>query len=645
VTTPAVRLLFGVHDHQPVGNFDHVFAHHVEDVYLPFLHALAERDAFPIALHVSGPLLEWLESHDRRYLDLVGRLAADGKVELLLSGFNEPILASLPRRDRVEQIGWMRDALRRLFGVSASSLWLTERVWEPDLAADLADAGVAAVFVDDRHFLICGLERDDLHRPYRTESDGKSVALLPIDERLRYLVPFKPPADFAAYLRSLASRRLPLAVLADDGEKFGGWPGTKEWVYERGWLREFLDVLLDLAGKNEVRLVTPAQALAEVESGGLVYLPTASYREMEGWSLRAAGAERLKRLERELGEDRLAGPDGPLVRGAHWRNFLAKYPEANRMHKTMCQLSVLCRERGDPPDARRAIGRAQCNDAYWHGVFGGLYLPHLRHAIWGELAHAEAVLRQGEALAIDVLDFDHDGHDELWIHSAHFSCVVSPRRGGTIEVYTLFSARANHADVLARWWEEYHQPAAGHPSHGGDGPRGGAPSIHDTERGARLAEPPPVDRDARALFVDRVLAGEVTEQQVASGRYTPLASWAGAAFVASWHTDGDDLLIELRPLEQFGFERKLFRFSLAGTVAAEYHWQAQAFPRDAWFTTELSLATPVLIEWIPQGPAWTYPVATVAKSERGLEETLQGQATVIRWPVGLGRGTVHVGVF
>ena len=135
----------------------------------------------------------------------------------------------------------------------------------------------------------------------------------------------------------------------------------------------------------------------------------------------------------------MAGPDGALIRGAHWRNFLVKYSESNRMHKKMMALSRLARERGDPPAVRRAIGRAQCNDAYWHGVFGGLYLPHLRDAIWRNLAEAEAALRQGEGLACEVLDLDGDGHDEIWIHSAAFSALVSPARGGAVEEYTVFA--------------------------------------------------------------------------------------------------------------------------------------------------------------------------------------------------------------
>ena len=198
MTTHAVeplRFVFGVHQHQPVGNFGYVFEEHTRDVYLPLLKALSEREFFPIVMHLSGPLLEWLESSHSKYLDMVGELAAAGKIEMLLSGYYEPLLAALPRTDRVEQIIWMREAIASRFGVNASGLWLTERVWEPELAADLSDAGVRYVLVDDRHFLVTGFQREQLHVPWRTESDGKRVDVLAIDERLRYLIPFRPPSS------------------------------------------------------------------------------------------------------------------------------------------------------------------------------------------------------------------------------------------------------------------------------------------------------------------------------------------------------------------------------------------------------------------------------------------------------------------
>src|SRR3989440_571134 len=376
-----VRFVFGLHLHQPVGNFDHVMADHVRDVYRPIIERASAAGFFPLTLHVSGPLLEWLEGHDTAWLDMIGRLAADGKLELLLAGFDEPILASLPREDRLEQIGRMRDYLKQRFGANATGLWLTERVWQPELAADLAAAGVAYALVDDRHFLVSGFRHDELHEPHHTESDGQRVGLLAIDERLRYLIPFRPPEETASYLRELRA-----------------------------------------------------------QGNGLAVLP-----------------------EEELGPKHLAA-SASFVRGGHWHHFLVKYPESNRMHKTMLALSTLSRRRGDPPEARRAIGRAQCNDAYWHGVFGGLYLPHLRTAIWRQLAIAERVLRQDERLACEEIDLDYDGFNELWVHSAQFSAVISPQRGGAIELLTRFSDLTNFADVLTRRRESYHEIPKG-PQH------------------------------------------------------------------------------------------------------------------------------------------------------------------------------------
>ena len=596
--TPAndpLRFVFGIHVHQPVGNFGHVFEEHTRDVYMPLLKRLSEREFFPIVMHLSGPLLEWLEQNHSAYLDLVGELAAAGKLEMLLSGYYEPILAALPREDRVEQIVWMRDAIKSRFGVDASGLWLTERVWEPELAADLSNAGVRYVLVDDRHFLVSGFNRNQLHVPWRTESDGKCVDVLAIDERLRYLIPFRPTSEISSYVKDLREEGHRLAVFADDGEKFGGWPGTKEWVYEKGWLNDFLSTMEKLVASGDIVLSTGIEAVENVAPGGLAYLPTASYREMEGWSLPPDAATRLGELEKQLGEKRMAGQDGAFIRGAHWRNFLVKYPESNRANKKMMALSALCRRRGNPDEARRAIGRAQCNDASWHGVFGGLYLPHLREAVWLNLAHAERILRASEQLTVEVLDFDADGNDEVWVHSSKFSAVVSPARGGAIVEYTVFEDGINYADVLTRRFEAYHLITA-KPEHAAKA-SDGVPSIHDLEDAMTLTELPPVDSHDRAIGVDTIFADR--------------------SFEVIGHSEiicrGD------------GIEKRI-RFSENGDIDISWKWTGQKS-----FSTELSLFRPLDLHTDPPAELSTVPVETVAKSEKGLDRTVQGESVTLEW--------------
>ncbi|MGW8264851.1 MAG: alpha-amylase/4-alpha-glucanotransferase domain-containing protein [Longimicrobiales bacterium] len=691
-TTNPVLFTFGLHAHQPEGNFGHVFEEHLRDVYEPFLHRAVEDELLPLTFHLSGPLLDWLRANGSTYLDLIGELASAGKLELLLAGYYEPILPSLPPQDRVEQIIWMREALKDLFGIEASGLWLTERVWEPELAADLVDAGVQYVIVDDRHFVAAGFSRESLHAPFRTEASGKSLGVFAIDEKLRYMIPFQPPEDTARYLKELRSQGRRLAVIADDIEKFGGWPGTREWVYDRGWLEKFTGVMKELEEQGEIRLATFRQALDELPSGGLAYLPSASYREMEEWSLPPEAFHRIAELKEKVGEDQFARGESPLIRGSHWRNFLVKYPEANRMHKKMMELSALCRTRGNPDAPRRLLGRAQCNDAYWHGVFGGLYLRHLRETVWRNLSEAERILRQGESLGWEQRDLDLDGHGEIWIHSQAFSAQVSPQRGGSVEELTLFGPGINLANTLTRRREAYHEPnglgdgvdekgraeqsgwegnAGGEPSYAGErgnpAEGGHAPSIHDLEEGLRFRERPPVDPDERALFLERVLGKSVTETEYRNGTFHPVRSWAREALEVGkvvgiargeWEalsnrgsagrvgaemsgSSGLILKIQLTAPGPGSLEKSFF-FQADGTLEAHILWDPSPFPSDAFFTTELSVGAKVEIDATPFPELWRFPITTFSKSERGFDETVQGESILLRWPVAAGRATVRV---
>ena len=653
-----VYFTIGLHAHQPVGNFGHVFEEHLQDVYEPFLTRALEGGLFPMTLHLSGPLLEWLDTNKPSYLDLVGRLAGEGKLELLLAGYYEPILPSLLREDRIDQIRWMQEALRSRFGLEAKGLWLTERVWEPDLAADLVEAEVEYVLVDDRHFVAAGFAKDQLHQPFRTESGGKSLGVFAIDENLRYFLPFHSPEETVTYLRNLRDSGRRLAVAADDIEKFGGWPGTKEWVYERGWLDDFIRAVKGLEEAGVVKLATFGQALAELPSGGLAYLPSSSYREMEEWALPTDALRRLERMKVSLGEDFFTRGESPLIRGSHWRNFFVKYSESNRMHKKAMALSTLCRERGDPQGARRALGAAQCNDVYWHGVFGGLYLRHLRDTVWGKLAEAEGRLRSGESLEWEMTDLDLDGNEEIWVHSGSFSGLVSPARGGGVEELTLFSAGVNLANSLTRRREAYHEKPqevegateTGH-SPSGAGESSTAPSIHDLEGDLRFTELPPVDADDRALFLDRVLPDHLELGAYQQGRFEPLFSWTSQRLevLEVKMGEGDAAADSPPPWVEVllgtsvgGTLEKRIRFETDGEVEVSYVWDPSEFPEDSVFTTELSLGAEANVLASPGSDFWRFPISTFSKSERGFDETVQGESVTVRWPMSLGSGSVRI---
>ena len=57
-----IRLILALHNHQPIGNFEHVFQQAYEDSYLPFLDVFSRYESLRIALHTSGSLMEWLDA-------------------------------------------------------------------------------------------------------------------------------------------------------------------------------------------------------------------------------------------------------------------------------------------------------------------------------------------------------------------------------------------------------------------------------------------------------------------------------------------------------------------------------------------------------------------------------------------------------
>src|SRR6185295_914410 len=132
-----VRFVCLLHSHQPVGNFDHVIEEACKLSYFPYVDVFEKHPQIPLTHHISGCLLEWLESHHPEYLDLLARRVKGGegakKWEMIGGGFYEPIMPLLPTRDRIGQIARMQDFIANRFGKKPRSFWLAERVWEPAL--------------------------------------------------------------------------------------------------------------------------------------------------------------------------------------------------------------------------------------------------------------------------------------------------------------------------------------------------------------------------------------------------------------------------------------------------------------------------------------------------------------------------------
>jgi len=666
-----LRFVMVLHNHQPVGNDPRIIEEVARAAYRPLLATLETAPWLRHALHVSGPLLTWMESADGAYLEKLGEMVARGQVELLTGGLYEPILAAIPSADRIAQVTALSDRIERRFGVRPQGLWLTERVWEPQIVPDLVEAGVRYVFMDDRAFLTAGMPRERLAAHFLTEEGGKRLWVFPLDQRLRTLIPWAPVEDTEAYLISLATSGHRVAVFGDDGEKFGAWPETHAKVYGRGWLKDFLAMLERLA--NRVEVCRPGDVMATTPPAGLCYLPTSSYSEMEEWALPPAQAAEMARLKDRVGAE--AERFAPFIRGSHWKQFFVRYPEANRAHKKMLALRGLLPRRAIKARWRRAwddLYAAQCNDGYWHGWFGGVYLPLLRHQTWIRLARVERALRRGQGVELEQLDLDLDGYPEVWAHSGDFSALLAPHLGGTLVEWTDLRRNVNVLNVLTRRLEWYHAKLCGPDP----APLLAAPGEDPSDAREALA----YDAWDRASFRDRFLDGPPSAQALAYRALEEQGDFVEAPYHLAMEASGVVLSRDgtvrtssgPRPI-RLG---KTIRFDARGRITAAYHvTPGDGIGFERWFGVELNVFLPGLVEgrgeirvdrrrldpgmpgaasgsalilregeagsremrmaWSRPAEVAMSPIRTVAQTERGFEMTCQGHGLVIAWPVRL----------
>jgi len=283
-----------LHGHQPVGNFEHVFKMAYDKCYRPVFDLLNAHPGVKTGLHISGPLFEWIEGNRSDCMDMLGEMVKRGQIELLSGGFFEPLLASIPSRDARGQVFLMNDYITERFGKKPEGFWLTERVWDSSLPAILKDTGLSYTVVDDTHFFYAGLKQEDIYGPYITEKDGNILRILATPMIMRYMIPFRLVEDVISHLKVQSDMGRDLALYGDDIEKFGLWPGTYEWVLEKGWLETFFSSLE--SNSQWLQTALPGEYVSSTPAKGRIYLPQASYEEMTEWALPAERSYNMEKI-------------------------------------------------------------------------------------------------------------------------------------------------------------------------------------------------------------------------------------------------------------------------------------------------------------------------------------------------------------
>ncbi len=687
-----------IHSHQPVGNFDHVIEEAYQKSYRPFAEALAAHPQIRLSLHYSGILLEWVEKQHPEFFWQLRQLAERGQVELVGGGYYEPILPAIPHADKVAQIRKLAEYLQQRFGARPRGAWIAERVWEPALARPLAEAGVEYIVLDDTLFLMAGLEPWQLHGVYITEESGTPLKLVPSLKSLRYTIPFREPEETLRVLRQGVELPSRLFAMGDDCEKFGVWPGTFDHCYTNGWLERFL-ASIETAG-DWLETTTVSNFLVAHPPQGRIYLPTASYAEMMEWALPAAASREFKACLEESDRMQTGERFRRFLRGGLWRNFLSKYPESNQTHKLMLEVSRRWQDASHQgtvraenalllAEAHEHLMAGQCNDAYWHGVFGGLYAPHLRSALLRHLIQAEVLLdkiqgtSRNPGISVRAKDLDVDGEEEILVEHPAFAMIVRPTDGGTVSSLRFKPADVELINSLMRRDESYHdlvRQRAASPER----PREGPASIHDQvlSKESNLSALLRYDSYARHAF--RTYIFPATKQwedfdylrlnenpELAGGRWSLGRRRDGPPGTfefkhqALLRLNGEEALLRAEKTLKTRFAGAAWQLECRSSVSADRaitrslalgvelvlnllapdapdrYFQAGAARHPLEFRGELDDPRLDLVdEWQrvkisldaqPRARWWIVPVETISQSESGFERVYQGSAIMPVW--------------
>ena len=693
--TRRISLALAFHNHQPVGNFGWVLSETYETAYEPMVAALERHPTVHISLHYTGPLLDWLRVERPEFIERLAALVARGQIEILGGGYYEPVLASLPERDRVGQLRRMGSELEAMFGRRPHGAWLAERVWEPDLPTSLVLGGYDWTIVDDAHFRAASIPEADHWGPYSTDDQGRLLRVFGTEQGLRYRIPFREVDEVIDYLRDHATEDgVRIGTMGDDGEKFGSWPSTWEHCWGKGrWVDRFFEALA--VNEDWLTTTTPSAWLADHRPIGRVYIPTGSYEEMGEWAL---PADESLLFHTTLKEDRAAGrPEARWLRGAFWRNFQVKYREINDLHKQMLRTSDAVDAMADGPERSLAMDhlyRGQSNDCYWHGVFGGIYIGHMRLATYYHLIAAEdlADAAAGTLDAAAVADLDLDGQDDVRLAGPGQVVSIDLTEGAGIGGWDIRAVRHALASVLRRRPEAYHQTLRDHEAglagHGAvEEQASDAPaSIHDVvlTKEAGLADRLHYDPYERRSGLVRFLAPGTSPVDWAEGKAVELGDAVDGAYELTALEPGrvvvqrgatvDSAAVRVTKTIAIGGDRRAPTLSLSVGVTNEadrpvdavlgLEWTMMLLGGggnpSAWFesggvrdrhdgsgtgdaVTSFAQGNDyvgVSVETTVSEPAtlWWAPVETISNSEGGFERVYQGAGILVSWPVSLGPG-------
>ena len=213
---PQLEIIFSASISMPGGVRDRYIEKIYDHSWRAYLSLLNSFDEIPLALHISGIGLEWLESSHPEYLMLLKKLVNRKQIELVGGAYYEAALPIIPNSDRIGQIEKLTTYLRSHYGMRPRGVSLAKDIWEPSLVSTLASCGMEYVFLDKSLFFQSGLNIGDLYHPFLSEDQGRTISILPTTIDLSVYQNANTPDQLIHLLSKILSKKKDDCIVSCD---------------------------------------------------------------------------------------------------------------------------------------------------------------------------------------------------------------------------------------------------------------------------------------------------------------------------------------------------------------------------------------------------------------------------------------------
>ncbi len=430
---PSLKLCFGTNcNFLPGLDFD-AYENQYHTIYKPLISTLYTIPELPFTIYLSGILIDWMEHHHPEFFMILEEMVSRKQIDILGGGYYSPLFPLIPPADRVGQIELLTTVLRKYFGRRPRGAWLTASAWEPSLVSSLYTCGIEYVLLDKMMLETSGFPGVDGYSPVTLEDSGKTITVVPLDNRYRNLERYSPEEFYGEISASIGNEsennaeRVVVVFLEQNAlsQLFSSGDDSTSWF------RRFL-------------------ALIQAGEGGIELTTTGRFLKTKNLYKRAYISSGMSPYDFNEKHDAL---DLQIRARTSVKHFLLKSNSVMNLYAKMMYIGILVNQlRGDKSrkkNAREELWRAQNCDVYMM-TGSDCFSIHrsLRTLTYKNLLIAEKATRLRGIFfpSIVTFDFDMDGLKEYLCQLESLNMYVH-LCGGKIFEFDVLSVYRNYCDL------------------------------------------------------------------------------------------------------------------------------------------------------------------------------------------------------